>query len=118
MRCLVLPFLPIRRARGIWRSSSESGLETVTGTGGTSSVCTCSTVVGRREYVYIIGGAEVEGTRVGGGIGAGGGIGRRRNSPSSRGTASESSGGPTSPLNQSTGMYMNNQLGMSNISWK
>ncbi|KAK8950108.1 hypothetical protein KSP40_PGU007262 [Platanthera guangdongensis] len=40
------------------------------------------------------------------------------NSPSSRGTASESSGGPTSPLNQNTGMYMNNQLGMSNISWK
>lgn len=50
---------------------------------------------------------------VSGDCGGGGG-----NSPSSRGTASESSGGPTSPLNQSTGIYMNNQLGMSNISWK
>lgn len=39
------------------------------------------------------------------------------NSPSSRGTASESSGGPTSPLNQSAGIY-NHQLGLSGISWK
>ncbi|XP_010932105.2 AT-hook motif nuclear-localized protein 10 [Elaeis guineensis] len=41
------------------------------------------------------------------------------NSPPSRGTLSESSGGPGSPLNQSTGTCNNsNQQGLSNMPWK
>ncbi|CAN6547004.1 unnamed protein product [Malus baccata var. baccata] len=41
------------------------------------------------------------------------------NSPQSRGTLSESSGGPGSPLNQSTGACNNNNLqGMSSMPWK
>ncbi|KAJ6793172.1 AT-hook motif nuclear-localized protein 10-like [Iris pallida] len=42
------------------------------------------------------------------------------NSPPSRGTLSESSGGPGSPMNQSTGGTCNNsnQQGMSNMPWK
>ncbi|URD93168.1 AT hook motif domain containing protein [Musa troglodytarum] len=41
-------------------------------------------------------------------------------SPPSRGTLSESSGGPGSPLNQSTGTYNNSsdQQGLSNMPWK
>lgn len=40
-------------------------------------------------------------------------------SPPSRGTLSESSGGPGSPLNQSTGACNNsNPLGMSSMPWK
>lgn len=40
-------------------------------------------------------------------------------SPLSRGTMSESSGGPGSPLNQSTRVCNNsNQQGLSNIPWK
>ncbi|KAJ6805094.1 AT-hook motif nuclear-localized protein 10-like [Iris pallida] len=44
----------------------------------------------------------------------------RANSPPSRGTLSESSGGPGSPMNQSTGGTCNNsnQQGMSNMLWK
>lgn len=54
-----------------------------------------------------------------GGGGSAGGLTVSTSSPPSRGTASESSGGPPSPLNQSTGTYNNsNQLGMSNLSWK
>ncbi|KAG0473896.1 hypothetical protein HPP92_015235 [Vanilla planifolia] len=51
--------------------------------------------------------------------GSGGGVTTGGSSPPSRGTPSESSGGPASPLNQSTGTCNNsNQLGLSNISWK
>ncbi|GMP32244.1 hypothetical protein CsSME_00006088 [Camellia sinensis var. sinensis] len=41
-------------------------------------------------------------------------------SPASRGTMSESSGGPGSPLNQSTGACNNNSnlQGLNNLSWK
>lgn len=40
-------------------------------------------------------------------------------SPTSRGTLSESSGGPGSPLNQSTGTFNNSNLpGFSNLQWK
>lgn len=39
-------------------------------------------------------------------------------SPSSRGTMSESSGGPGSPLNQSTGAVNSTPLGMSSLPWK
>ncbi|WOG99851.1 hypothetical protein DCAR_0519207 [Daucus carota subsp. sativus] len=39
-------------------------------------------------------------------------------SPQSRGTLSESSGGPGSPLNQSTGALNNNFQGMSSMPWK
>lgn len=39
-------------------------------------------------------------------------------SPPSRGTLSESSGGPGSPLNQSTGAVNSIPLGMSNLPWK
>ncbi|KAF5201128.1 At-hook motif nuclear-localized protein [Thalictrum thalictroides] len=48
---------------------------------------------------------------------SGGGVGT--GSPPSRGTMSESSGGPGSPLNQSTGACNNNNAqGMANMPWK
>lgn len=56
-----------------------------------------------------------------GGGGGGGGYGVGATSPPSRGTLSESSGGHSSPLNQSTGAYNNNsnpQGGMSSMPWK
>lgn len=47
------------------------------------------------------------------------GMGAGTSSPPSRGTLSESSGGPGSPLNQSTGACNNNTLqGMANMPWK
>ncbi|KAF3789075.1 AT-hook motif nuclear-localized protein 10 [Nymphaea thermarum] len=46
------------------------------------------------------------------------GGGAATGSPPSRGTLSESSGGPGSPLNQSTGACNNSQQGMVNIPWK
>lgn len=53
----------------------------------------------------------------GGSGGGGGGLMAGGNSPPSRGTLSESSGGPPSPLNQSTGTC-NNQQSFSGILWK
>ncbi|OMO99748.1 hypothetical protein CCACVL1_03651 [Corchorus capsularis] len=51
--------------------------------------------------------------------GQGGGVPTGAVSPPSRGTLSESSGGPGSPLNQSTGACNNNNpQGMSNLPWK
>ncbi|OMP00852.1 hypothetical protein COLO4_12310 [Corchorus olitorius] len=51
--------------------------------------------------------------------GQGGGVPTGAVSPPSRGTLSESSGGPSSPLNQSTGACNNNNpQGMSNLPWK
>lgn len=47
------------------------------------------------------------------------GVGAGTSSPPSRGTLSESSGGPGSPLNQSTGACNNNTpQGMANMPWK
>uniref|UniRef100_A0A5K1EQC1 Uncharacterized protein n=1 Tax=Nymphaea colorata TaxID=210225 RepID=A0A5K1EQC1_9MAGN len=46
------------------------------------------------------------------------GGGAATGSPPSRGTLSESSGGPGSPLNQSTGACNNSQQGMVNMPWK
>eukprot|EP00268_Persea_americana_P064351 TRINITY_DN8462_c0_g1_i1.p1 TRINITY_DN8462_c0_g1~~TRINITY_DN8462_c0_g1_i1.p1 ORF type:complete len:363 (-),score=79.82 TRINITY_DN8462_c0_g1_i1:377-1465(-) len=49
----------------------------------------------------------------------GSGVGAGTSSPPSRGTLSESSGGPGSPLNQSTGACNNNTpQGMANMPWK
>lgn len=51
-------------------------------------------------------------------VGGGGGV-TGTSSPPSRGTLSESSGGPGSPLNQSTGACNNsNPPGMTSIPWK
>lgn len=47
------------------------------------------------------------------------GVGAGTGSPTSRGTLSESSGGPGSPLNHSTGACNNNApQGMANMPWK
>lgn len=54
----------------------------------------------------------------GGGV-VGGGVMTGGSSPPSRGSLSESSGGPPSPLNQRTGIFNNSNLqGLSGISWK
>ncbi|XP_020589666.1 AT-hook motif nuclear-localized protein 10-like [Phalaenopsis equestris] len=71
------------------------------------------------NFVNTLSSAAKLGPADGIGAGAGGGLTVSTSSPPSRGTASESSGGPPSPLNQSTGTFNNtNLLGMSNLSWK
>ncbi|PKA60379.1 Putative DNA-binding protein ESCAROLA [Apostasia shenzhenica] len=61
-------------------------------------------------------GVLAPGSSIGGG--GGGGLNAGGNSPPSRGTLSESSGGPGSPLNLSSGTCNNSQLGISSFPWK
>ncbi|KAI0501637.1 hypothetical protein KFK09_016582 [Dendrobium nobile] len=73
-----------------------------------------------RKNVNLLDGASaMEKLAPGGGIPGGGGVITGGSSPPSRGTPSESSGGPASPLNQSTGTCNNsNQQSFSSFLWK